>query len=119
MILFGEKVNQYNQFCDKKHDDVFLKNPEYLEPVRKPPFYAIICDQQFDAGGPTKARRVGGVRINVNCQALDSHNNTIRGLYAAGKDAAGMYGNTYPIYLSGINLTFEIDTGRIAGENAA
>lgn len=117
--ILENTVNQYNQFCDKKHDDMFLKDPEYLEPVRKPPFYAIICDQQFFVGGRTRARRVGGVRINADCQSLGRNNNIIRGLYAAGKDAAGMYGDTYPIYLSGINMTFEIDTGRIAGENAA
>jgi fumarate reductase flavoprotein subunit len=108
-------ITQYNQFCDKKHDDVFLKEPEYLEPVRKPPFFAIICNQNFGFS----LTREGGVRINTKCQALDASNDIISGLYAVGKDAAGMYGNIYPLPLSGINLTFEIGTGRIAGESAA
>ena len=108
-------IAEYNHFCDKKHDKVFLKDPEFLEPVNTPPFYAIICDQYF----AFCLGRDGGVRINRECQALDKNNDIIPGLYVAGKDAAGMYGNAYPIYLSGINMTFEIGTGRIAGENAA
>ena len=114
-VNLEKTISQYNQFCDKKHDDVFLKNPEYLEPVRKPPFFAIICNQNF---GFSLAKE-GGVRINTQCQALDRNNSPIPGLYAVGKDAAGMYGNIYPLQLSGVNLTFDIGTGRIAGENAA
>jgi fumarate reductase flavoprotein subunit len=118
-VTLEKTVAQYNRFCDQKHDDLFLKDPEYLEPVREPPFYAIVCDQQFAYGGRAGAKRSSGVRIDTNCRALDRSNNAVPGLYVAGKDAAGMYGSVYPLCLAGINLTFEIGTGKIAGENAA
>jgi len=106
-------VAQYNQACDKKYDDIFLKDPKFLEPVRKPPFYAMICDR------PEYYVTLGGASINTNCQVLDSNNNVIPGLYAVGNDAGGMWIGCYNPYMSGGCAGFALNSGRIAGENAA
>jgi fumarate reductase flavoprotein subunit len=106
-------VARYNQACDKKHDDLFLKAARYLEPVRKPPFYAMVCDR------PEYYVTLGGASINANCQVLDSNNNVIPGLYAVGNDAGGMWIGCYNPYMSGGCLGFALNSGRIAGENAA
>lgn len=106
-------IARYNQSCDKKYDDMFLKDPEFLEPVRKPPFYAIICDR------PEYYDTLGGARVNAKCQVLDSNNNVIPGLYATGCDAGGMWAGCYNIYVCGGAIGFALLSGRIAGENAA
>lgn len=106
-------VAQYNQSCDKKHDDMFLKDPRFLEPVRKSPFYAMICDR------PEYYVTLGGASINANCQVLDSNNNVIPGLYATGNDAGGMWTGCYNVYMCGGAAGFALNSGRIAGENAA
>jgi len=106
-------VAQYNQSCDKKYDEMYLKDPKFLEPVRKPPFYAMICDR------PEYYVTLGGAGINADCQVLDNNKNVIPGLYAVGNDAGGMWIGCYNPYMSGGCLGFAINSGRIAGENAA
>ena len=106
-------IARYNQSCDKKYDDMFLKDPEFLEPVRKPPFYALICDR------PEYYDTLGGASVNDKCQILDSNLNVIPGLYAAGDDAGGMWAGCYNIYMCGGTMGFAVISGRIAGENAA
>ena len=43
----------------------------------------------------------------------------IPGLFAAGNDAGGWESETYCVLLSGSKFGFAINSGRIAGENAA
>ena len=105
-------VARYNQYCDRKHDQMFLKDSNFLEPVRKPPFYAIICTR------PEYYVTLGGASINAKCQVLDTKNNVIPGLYAAGNDAGGMWAGCYNLYMCGGASGFALNSGRIAGENA-
>ncbi len=106
-------VDEYNRFCDQRHDGLFAKDPKYLRALRGPRFFAI------------RARTIclgtmGGIRINERCEALDVRGKAIPGLYAAGYDAGGMYGDSYPIRpSSGLSSAFAINSGRIAGDNAA
>jgi fumarate reductase flavoprotein subunit len=105
-------VAEYNRFCTQRHDDLFAKDPAFLRALVGPRFYAI------------RARTIclgtmGGIRVNEACQALDASGKTIPGLYAAGYDAGGMYGDSYPIRpSSGLSSAFAINSGRLAGENA-
>ena len=43
----------------------------------------------------------------------------IPGLYAGGTDACSIYGDTYVFILPGNTMGFALNSGRIAGENAA
>ena len=109
-------VDEYNASCDKGHDDLFAKKPEYLRPVRTPPFYAI-------KGHPTHVGTLGGIKINHKTEVIREDSTTgldvIPGLYAAGNVAGGMYGDTYDAsHTLGLTLAFAINSGRIAGENA-
>ncbi|MGZ9585868.1 FAD-dependent oxidoreductase [Paenibacillus marinisediminis] len=104
-------VDRYNGFSKKGVDEDFFKDPEYLHPVEKGPFYAL----------STSARclgTLGGVKINQDIQAVDDQDKPIPGLWVAGNDAGGMYGNTY-IGIEGGTLGFAYTSGKIAGENAA
>jgi fumarate reductase flavoprotein subunit len=111
--ILENTVARYNQACDKRHDDIFLKDPKFLEPVKKPPFYAMVCDR------PEYYVTLGGASINTDCQVLDSHKNVIPGLYAVGNDAGGMWIGCYNPHMSGGCAGFALNSGRIAGENAA
>jgi len=62
---------------------------------------------------------MGGIKINEKAEALDRKEAAIPGLYAAGFDAGGMYGDSYPIKCSsGLASAFALNSGRIAGKNA-
>jgi fumarate reductase flavoprotein subunit len=50
---------------------------------------------------------------------LDKKDNVIPGLYTAGFDAGGMYGDSYHIIVaSGGSVGFAFNSGRIAGKSA-
>jgi fumarate reductase flavoprotein subunit len=106
-------VDEYNRFALQRHDDLFAKDPQFMRALVGPRFYAI------------RARTIclgtmGGIRINERCEAVDANGKAIPGLYAAGYDAGGMYGDSYPIRpSSGLSSAFAINSGRVAGRNAA
>jgi fumarate reductase flavoprotein subunit len=105
-------IDEYNNFCDQGYDRIFLKDRRYLLPLRTPPYYAIKCIQAF-------LDTIGGIKINHYMEVLDHDDNPIHGLYAAGVTTAGWEPKTYCIILSGSAFGFAINSGRIAGENAA
>jgi succinate dehydrogenase/fumarate reductase flavoprotein subunit len=105
-------VAEYNGFCEKGHDDLFAKEQRYLRPIKTAPFYAIRIRTLF-------LGTLGGIKINHNIEVLDKKDNVIPGLYAAGYDAGGMYGDGYSIKSSsGLSSSFATNSGRIAGKNA-
>ncbi|WP_020613961.1 FAD-dependent oxidoreductase [Sediminispirochaeta bajacaliforniensis] len=105
-------VARYNKAITSGHDDNFYKDPAYLKfSVEKGPFYAIKVRGSVYGS-------IGGVRINEETQAVREDGTPVEGLFVAGADAGGMYDNTYPD-LEGLTMSFAMNTGRIAGENAA
>jgi fumarate reductase flavoprotein subunit len=104
-------IDEYNSFCRQGHDDLFAKDRQYLRPVKEPKFYAMRCVTMT-------LGTLGGININHKAEVLDKEDNIIPGLYAAGNDASGMFGDSYNIYLSGGTLGFAVNSGRIAGKNA-
>jgi len=58
----------------------------------------------------------GGIKINENAQALEPDGKIIRGLYAAGECAGGLF---YEDYIGGGSLANCLVMGRIAGFHAA
>jgi fumarate reductase flavoprotein subunit len=104
-------VEEYNRYCEKKHDDLFAKNPRYLRPLLGPKFYAVKAHTIF-------LGTMGGIRINHNTEVIDKKENVIPGLYAAGFDAGGMYGDSYHMSVaSGSSVGFAFNSGRIAGKS--
>lgn len=104
-------IDEYNKMADQRQDTLFVKNPKYLQPVRAPRFYAM-------KALPFALGTLGGIKINHKTEVLDKNQEVIPGLYAAGNDAGGMYGDSYDVVLSGSTLGFAVNSGRIAGENA-
>lgn len=104
-------VNQYNQAIATGHDDAYAANTNRLVEVKEGPYYAV----KYVA---RNLGTLGGIRINENMQVLDKDFNVIKGLYAAGADAGGMYGKSY-VDFEGGTLGFAYTSGRLAGEQAA
>jgi fumarate reductase flavoprotein subunit len=105
-------VEQYNGFCEKGHDAIFNKRYDLLRPIKTPKFYA----GRFLPGAYGS---LGGIKINHRTEVLTKDWKKIPGLYAAGTDACSIYGDSYVFILPGNTMGFAINSGRIAGENAA
>ncbi|MCI8280829.1 MAG: FAD-dependent oxidoreductase [Lachnospiraceae bacterium] len=107
----ADTVDEYNDFCDSV-DEEFFKQKKYLKAVHKGPFYAT----RVRAGG---YGTVGGVRINENCEACGPDFMPIPGLYCAGADSCNIYNDSYMFLLPGNSMGYAVNTGRIAGMEAA
>lgn len=106
------QVEEYNEMCESGHDDIFEKDRSYMQPIEKGPFYC--CRQTVGAYGS-----IGGILINHKTEVMTKDYNVIPGLYAVGTDACNIFGDSYPFILSGNTMGFCLNSGRIAGENAA
>jgi fumarate reductase flavoprotein subunit len=105
-------VDQYNTACEQRIDDIFHKSAKFLRPVKRPKFY--VFRTAVGAYGT-----LGGIKINHRTEVLTKDDDVIPGLYAAGNDANTIYGGTYIFPLPGNTMGFALNSGRIAGENAA
>jgi fumarate reductase flavoprotein subunit len=105
-------VAAYNTAADQGLDTLFAKDSKYLLPLRTPPYYAIKWGVSF-------LNTIGGIKINERTEVLDKKDNPIPGLYAAGVDTGGWETETYCMRLPGHAFGFTINSGRIAGEEAA
>ena len=105
-------IDEYNSFCDQGYDEIFAKDRRFLQPLRTPPYYAIKC-------GTELLVTLGGIKINHCMEVLNQQDNPIPGLYAVGNEAGGWQWDTYSLDLAGFAFGFAINSGRIAGENAA
>ncbi|HEX7475344.1 MAG TPA: FAD-dependent oxidoreductase [Dehalococcoidales bacterium] len=107
-----ESIEEYNAGCERGYDNLFAKERRYLESVLTPPFYAIRCLPHF-------LDTLGGIKINERMEVLNQDSAPIAGLYAAGVITSGWESETYCSDLSGSAFGYAINSGRIAGENAA
>ena len=105
-------VEEYNTACDTGRDDVFHKRLLYLRSLREPPFYA-------GTVRPGGYGSLGGIKINHRTEVVTKDQDVIPGLYAAGTDACAIYGDSYVFVLPGNTMGFALNSGRMAGENAA
>lgn len=106
-----EQVERYNHYCEQRYDDELAKDPLYLKPVKRGPFYAF---RVFPGG----YHAFGGIKIDGKCQVLNEELRPIKGLYSGGDCCAGeVFGNP-PI--GGIGWsTLSFAQGFICGDQAA
>lgn len=104
-------VDRYNELCAAGKDEDFGKPAEYMIPVEGDTYYAISMN-------PTTSVTFGGLSINGDSEVLDTNDQPIPGLYAAGEVAfTGLFGTEYPC--CGMAIGSGVYFGRIAGTNAA
>ncbi len=107
-----KNVEEYNAMCAEGWDSLFEKEREFMMPLEYGPFYA--CRQYVGAYGT-----LGGVLINQRMEVMTDEYKTIPGLYCVGTDACTIYGDSYNYSIPGNTMGFCLNSGRIAGENAA
>ena len=103
-------VDEYNNYCEKGHDDQFAKDPRFLRPVKKGKFYGM---RAYNIAHQT----IGGIKVNRRTEALTKDLDVIPGLYAAGDIiVAELFGDP-PIIGAG-SIGFALASGCISGESA-
>jgi fumarate reductase flavoprotein subunit len=105
----AKTIETYNQYCDNKRDLDFAKKPEYLIPIRKPPFYAFWGQRFYETTH-------GGLVVNENMEVLryKDKSDVVPGLFAAGDTAGGWTINgVLPMMAPGGG--WMISTGYLAG----
>lgn len=107
------EVERYNGFCEIGVDEDYGKPADYLQPVKTPPFYAANLI-------PTYFTTVGGLKVNPHIQVCDEQGQPIKGLYACGSDAGGVYGHCYDVSAAtGSQQGWAATSARLAVEHAA
>jgi len=106
-----EAVETYNRGCQNKEDE-FYKKSRHLRPLKGPKYFA---GKLLPGGYGT----LGGIKINRKTEVLTKDYKVIPGIYAAGTDACSIYADSYVFILPGNTMGFALNSGRIAGENAA
>lgn len=105
-------MDRYHTFCDQGYDEDFAKDPEFLIPLRTPPYYVI----KFV---PLMIESIGPVVVNEKMEVLDKQDKEpIPGFYAAGVITSGWESYDYGGTPAGTALSFSITSGRIAGKSA-
>jgi fumarate reductase flavoprotein subunit len=110
--ILQQTIDEYNTACETGRDTLFNKNPRFLRTVNHPRYYA---GKLF----PRSIGSIGGIKINYKTEVMTPDFEVIPGLYAAGLDANAIYGEGYAFVLPGSTMGFALNSGRIAGENAA
>ncbi len=105
-------VEAYNGFCAVRHDAEFAKDPKYLREVKTGPFYAI-------KSVASTLGTLGGIKANERFEVVTQNEDPIPGLYAAGNDVGGMYGDSYDLLMAGSTVGFAVNSARIAVDSAA
>lgn len=106
-----ETVDRYNEFCASGLDEDYGKPAEQLLSVEKAPFYGAFIT-------PTLFTTVGALRVNEAMQVVATDGHAISGLYAAGGDAAGLYGANYDVDVcSGSQQGWAATSGKLAAEH--
>lgn len=100
-------VSEYNAACAAGHDARFGRNPQTLQPIAQPPYYAIEVIPGVVCTG-------GVARRNIESEVLGHDGSPIQRLYEAG-ELGSMFSD---LYQNGSYLTEAMISGRAAGRNA-
>jgi len=103
-----QTVTEYNAACRAGHDPAFGRNPATLQPIARPPYYAIRIDPAIVCTG-------GGARRNIESAVIGHDGRAIPRLYEAG-ELGSMFSN---LYQNGSYLTECMISGRAAGHNGS
>src|SRR5262249_41192956 len=114
----GELVHtleRYNRDAARGADPLFHKAPQHLRALSVPPFAALDCSTANSFFG---VFTLGGLAIRASAEVLSPEGAVIPGLYAAGRNTAGLCLEGRG-YASGLSIGEATFFGRVAGRNAA
>ena len=98
----------YNTYCENGKDEQFYKDSAFLTPVNQGPYYVF----EYEASAWCT---LGGVKVDDSLRVVNSSNEPIQGLYAAGIDAGSLF--TAPYYDNeGSALGLSLGSGTLSGK---
>lgn len=106
-----ETLEAYNQYCAQGHDDLFGKDPKYLQTVADGPLYLLRVHQNICIS-------LGGINTNAKWQVVDEAKAPIDGLYAVGADGQMVYRGLYNLNTAGGHMAINFDSGRFSVKHA-
>jgi flavocytochrome c len=106
-----ETITRYNGFCDAKNDADFKKNPEFLQRIDGPIYYAMLLP-------PNVSDTYNGAKINIHSQVIGVNGQPIPGFYAAGACAMARVIDQH-YFGSGTAILMSLVYGREAARHAA
>lgn len=106
-------VDTYNAGCAEGFDGECFKQPQYLVPFTRAPYYAVRAELGTDGC-------FGGVKVNADMQAYRADGTLIDGLYVTGDFASGRFINMTNVKVQVLNdMSWALASGFLAGQNAA
>ena len=105
-------VARYNELAHKGVDEDFGKEKSRLLPIEGAPYYGAWFSGILLA-------TLDGLHINKYMQVLNSTNQPIPGLYAAGNCSGGFFWGSYEDRVPGLTCSHAQTFGRLAGQYAA
>ncbi len=109
---FLAEVEHYNDLYDAQEDTDFGKEAYRLSELRNPPFFGGWYGGSF-------LTTVDGLRINEEMQVLNTEDQVIEGLYAAGDCSGSLFGNNYPEYVVACACGRTVTFGRHVARHVA
>ncbi len=106
-----QTLESYNSMAGA-YDKEFNKPSCYMKAIKSGKYYVA---RHYPSGYGS----LGGIRTDHNMQVLTAENDTIPGLFACGTDACAIFGDSYCFTMPGSTMGFAINSGRIAGYEAA
>jgi hypothetical protein len=105
-------IADYNAMCEKKADDSFFKDPAFLVPFRKPPFFVF-------RSGLSLRHTQGALKVNPRMSVLMPYDNPVPYLMACGADIGGLYADLFVSSEDSRSIEWAIASGMGAGGNSA
>jgi 3-oxo-5alpha-steroid 4-dehydrogenase len=112
----AQTLHDYNQSAAEGKDPLFHKDSRYLTPLDQPPYAAF--DLSPGRGAIFATMTFGGLNTLPSGEALTAQGKVIPGLYAAGRNTAGLPRSAAG-YSSGMSIGDATFFGRLAGASAA
>lgn len=107
----ADTLKEYNEFCDTGVDRVFNKSAEHLRHLDPPYWVAQTACGYYCTDG--------GLYVSPNFEVLSDRGEAIPGLYAGGKDAGGLFGDSYDVLICpGTGAAFAVNSGRLAAKHS-
>ena len=104
-------LDTYNAMAGA-YDGEFNKPARYMKAINGGKYYVA---KHYPSGYGS----LGGIKTDYNMQVLTENGQQIPGLFACGTDACSIFGDSYCFIMPGSTMGFAINSGRIAGYEAA
>jgi hypothetical protein len=111
---FLNTVRRYNDFCSTGRDMEFGKDPQFLNAINNPPYYAQTV--RGDSSMGSFLVTVGGLLTDEYQNVLNQKKEPIPGLYATGNCCGRRFGLQYSTPIAGVSVGMAITLGREVGK---